>query len=122
VTAAVFCRFSGIPPNRATSGFLPARSTLASTHVLGPCGVSILAYGGPPSSSPWTSAFETNAADPRHQRIEAATKIWAADVGASPLGRMAAEAAGASVDRAGRVQVNPDCKLSGHSEVFVAHA
>jgi hypothetical protein len=41
---------------------------------------------------------------------------------ASPLGRMAAEAAGASVDRAGRVQINPDCKLPGHSEVLEAHA
>ena len=39
---AFFCRLSGIPPNRATSGFLPSpRSTLAWKHVRGPCGVSI---------------------------------------------------------------------------------
>jgi hypothetical protein len=32
---AVFCRLSGIPPNRATSGFLRApRSTVASKHLL----------------------------------------------------------------------------------------
>ena len=39
----VFCRLSGIPPNRATSGFLPSRSTRASKQVRSPCGVSILA-------------------------------------------------------------------------------
>src|ERR1035437_5870882 len=37
------CRFSGIPPNRATSGFLPSLSTVTCRHVLRPCGVSILA-------------------------------------------------------------------------------
>jgi NADH dehydrogenase len=63
--------------------------------------------------------IDTNAADPALQRIDAATKIWAAGVQASPLGRLAAEAAGAVADRAGRVQVRPDCTLPGHPEVFV---
>ena len=40
---ASFLRFSGIPPNRATSGCLPSRSTRASKHVRIPSGVSILA-------------------------------------------------------------------------------
>ena len=53
------------------------------------------------------------------QRIEAATKIWAAGVEASPLGRLLADAAGAEVDRAGRVKVEPDLTLPGHPEVFV---
>jgi NADH dehydrogenase len=52
-------------------------------------------------------------------RIEARTKIWAAGVQASPLGRLLAERAGATVDRAGRVQVGPDCSLPGHPELFV---
>ena len=52
-------------------------------------------------------------------RIEARTKIWAAGVQASPLGRMLTERAGATVDRAGRVEVEPDCSLPGHPEVFV---
>src|SRR5260370_33971335 len=30
-------RLSGIPPNRATSGFLPSRSTMISRHFRGPC-------------------------------------------------------------------------------------
>ena len=41
---AFFCRFRGIPPNLATSGFLPGRSTLAWKHVRFPYGVSILAW------------------------------------------------------------------------------
>ncbi|HYP61121.1 MAG TPA: NAD(P)/FAD-dependent oxidoreductase [Thermomicrobiales bacterium] len=49
-------------------------------------------------------------------RIEAATRLWAAGVQASPLGRaMAVE-----VDRAGRVLVNPDLSIPGHPNVFVA--
>jgi NADH dehydrogenase len=63
--------------------------------------------------------IDTDADDPRLHRIEAATKIWAAGVEASPLGRTVAEAAGAGVDRAGRVQVRPDCSLPGRPEVFV---
>jgi NADH dehydrogenase len=53
-----------------------------------------------------------------HQRIGSMTKIWAAGVAAPPLGRTLAEAAGASTDRAGRVQVEPDCTLPGHPEIF----
>ncbi|HTQ17308.1 NAD(P)/FAD-dependent oxidoreductase [Mycobacterium sp.] len=63
--------------------------------------------------------IETNAADPGLKRLEADTKIWAAGVQASPLGRLVAEAAGADVDRAGRVQVQPDCTLPGYPDVFV---
>jgi NADH:ubiquinone reductase (H+-translocating) len=52
-------------------------------------------------------------------RIEALTKVWAAGVQASPLGRELAEQSGAEVDRAGRVLVQPDLTLPGHPEVFV---
>ena len=45
--------------------------------------------------------------------------FWAAGVQASPLGRRVAEAAGAEVDRAGRVKVESDCSVPGHPEVFV---
>jgi len=61
----------------------------------------------------------TDSSDPELRRIEAATKFWAAGVEASPLGRVVAEAAGAEVDRAGRVKVEPDCTLPGHAEVFI---
>jgi NADH dehydrogenase len=53
------------------------------------------------------------------RRISAATKIWAAGVQASPLGRLLGEQCGAQVDRAGRVAVQPDLTLPGHPEVHV---
>ena len=52
------------------------------------------------------------------ERIEAHTVIWAAGVSASPLAKMLGDAAGAEVDRAGRVSVQTDCTLPGHPEVF----
>jgi NADH dehydrogenase len=52
-------------------------------------------------------------------RIQAYTKIWAAGVQASPLGRILAEHSDATVDRAGRVSVLGDCTLPGHPEAFV---
>jgi NADH dehydrogenase len=58
-------------------------------------------------------------ADGGTRRIPSRTKVWAAGVSASPLGRQLAEQSGAEVDRAGRVHVNPDLTLPGHPEVFV---
>ena len=49
------------------------------------------------------------------ETIEAGVVIWAAGVTASPLGRTL----GAPLDRAGRVQVEPDLSIPGHPEVFV---
>ena len=57
--------------------------------------------------------------DGNERRIDAVTKIWAAGVQASPLGATLAEQSGASLDRAGRIGVNPDLTLPGHPEVFV---
>jgi NADH dehydrogenase len=65
------------------------------------------------------SGLEIKGTDGGRRRIEATTKIWAAGVEASPLGKQVAEQAGAEVDRAGRVKVLPDCTLPGHPEVFV---
>jgi NADH dehydrogenase len=47
------------------------------------------------------------------------TVIWAAGVQASPLGRALGKNAGASIDRAGRVAVEPDLTVAGHAEIFV---
>jgi NADH dehydrogenase len=52
------------------------------------------------------------------ETIKARTRIWAAGVAASPLGRQLAERAGTSTDRAGRIPVEPDCTVPGHPEVF----
>jgi len=58
-------------------------------------------------------------ADGQTETIPARTKIWAAGVQASPLGKALAEASGAEIDRAGRITVEPDLTLAGHREVFV---
>jgi NADH dehydrogenase len=50
------------------------------------------------------------------KRIETYTVFWAAGNAASPL----AKDLGAPLDRAGRVQVNPDLSVPGHPEIFVA--
>jgi NADH dehydrogenase len=49
------------------------------------------------------------------RRIDARTVLWAAGVRASRLG----EALGVPLDRAGRVVVEPDLSVPGHSEAFV---
>ncbi|WP_026082713.1 NAD(P)/FAD-dependent oxidoreductase [Mastigocladopsis repens] len=52
-------------------------------------------------------------------QIHAKTVLWAAGVKASPLGKMLAESTGAECDRAGRVIVEPDLSIKGHSNIFV---
>jgi NADH:ubiquinone reductase (H+-translocating) len=47
------------------------------------------------------------------------TVLWGAGVEASSLGKVLARATGASLDRAGRIVVEPDLSLPGHPEVFV---
>src|SRR4051812_27122763 len=63
--------------------------------------------------------IEIKDADGQVRRINAATKIWAAGVQASELGRLLGEQSGAEVDRAGRISVQPDLTLPGHPEVHV---
>lgn len=55
----------------------------------------------------------------RHERLEARTVIWAAGVTGVPLGRALAEATGATLDRGGRLVVEPDLSLPGHPEIAV---
>lgn len=59
------------------------------------------------------------AADAKVETVATHTVLWAAGVQASPLGRLVAEATGATVDRAGRVVVEADCSVKGHPEIFV---
>jgi NADH dehydrogenase len=53
------------------------------------------------------------------ETIRAETVLWGAGVQASPLGAVLARAAGATLDRAGRVLVQPDLTVPGHPEIFV---
>lgn len=63
--------------------------------------------------------IELTTKDGSVERIESRCKVWAAGVTASPLAQSLAEQTSAEVDRAGRIQCNPDLTLPGHPEVFV---
>ena len=63
-------------------------------------------------------SIELSGADGAPTRIEARTVVWAAGVTASPLAAALAQAAGAEVDRVGRLTVEPDLSLAGHPEVL----
>jgi NADH dehydrogenase len=58
-------------------------------------------------------------ADSGTERIASRTVIWAAGVHSVPFTQVLARAAGATTDRAGRVEVNPDLTLPGHPEISV---
>ncbi|MGC2330215.1 MAG: NAD(P)/FAD-dependent oxidoreductase [Candidatus Acidiferrales bacterium] len=53
------------------------------------------------------------------EEISTRTILWAAGVLASPLGRVLHEQAGAPLDKASRVIVEPDLTVPGHPEIFV---
>jgi NADH dehydrogenase len=53
------------------------------------------------------------------ERINTRMVIWAAGVHAVPLTEALARATGASIDRGGRIAVNPDLTLPGHPEISV---
>jgi NADH dehydrogenase len=67
----------------------------------------------------WTSSLVTGVddrgVDVGHERVDAATVVWAAGVQASPLGACL----GVPLDRMGRVIVQPDLSVPGAPEVFV---
>jgi NADH:ubiquinone reductase (H+-translocating) len=55
----------------------------------------------------------------RDEIIPTRTVLWAAGVLASPLGVILSQEAGAKLDRARRVIVEPDMSIAGHPEIFV---
>lgn len=52
-------------------------------------------------------------------RLDSPCVVWGAGVAAVPLGRQLAAACGLSVDRSGRVPVEPDLSLRGHPSIAV---
>jgi NADH dehydrogenase len=58
-------------------------------------------------------------ADGRVETLASRTVLWAAGVQASPLGRILAQRSGVETDRIGRVVVESDLSLAGHSSIFV---
>jgi NADH dehydrogenase len=55
----------------------------------------------------------------KEEHIPAKTVLWAAGVRASSLGKALADRAGATLDKAGRVIVNPDLSIPNHPEILV---
>ncbi|HTS25193.1 MAG TPA: NAD(P)/FAD-dependent oxidoreductase [Bryobacteraceae bacterium] len=55
----------------------------------------------------------------RVEQYPARTVLWAAGVRASSLGQVLKDRAGAPLDRAGRVLVEPDLSIPGHPEIHV---
>jgi len=55
----------------------------------------------------------------RTETIPTRTILWAAGVLGSPLGRIVSQETGATLDKAGRVMVEPDLTVPGHPEIFV---
>ncbi len=55
----------------------------------------------------------------RAEWVSARTVLWAAGVRASRLGEVLRDAAGAELDRTGRVVVQPDLTVRGHPEILV---
>lgn len=53
------------------------------------------------------------------QRLEARTVFWAAGVAGSPLRHSLVETAGARLERAGRIEVEPELPIPGHPEISV---
>jgi NADH:ubiquinone reductase (H+-translocating) len=53
------------------------------------------------------------------EHIAARTVLWAAGVQASPFSKVLAARAGATLDRAGRVLVQPDLSVPGHPEILI---
>ncbi|MCY7319009.1 MAG: NAD(P)/FAD-dependent oxidoreductase [Ramlibacter sp.] len=71
------------------------------------------------STMPNTPNTPNAAAGDGSYRIFSRCVIWAAGVAASPLGKQLSLATGASLDRAGRLLVDPDLSLAGHAEISV---
>ena len=57
--------------------------------------------------------------DGTQEFIPSSCKVWAAGVKGSELGKVLADQTGAELDRAGRINVQPDLSLPGHPDVFV---
>ena len=107
--------------DRVLGAFVPALSARAAeqlerlrVEVRTRCKVTGIDAGGVTFES-------TDPAAPKGaERLHCRTVVWAAGVAGVPIGRRVAEQAGAQVDRAGRIVVEPDLSLAGHPEIHVA--
>jgi NADH:ubiquinone reductase (H+-translocating) len=103
------------PGDRVLRAMDPSLSAAAGTY-LQSAGVELL-LGGRVQTIEAGKVEVNTAAGPR--TLEAATICWTAGVKASHLGQVLADASSCSVDRGGRVVVEPDFSIPGHPEIRV---
>jgi len=103
------------PGERVLRAMDPELSRAAGEH-LRRCGVELL-LGGRVQAIEAGRLVVGTANGP--VTLEAGTICWTAGVAASPLGQLLAERSGCSLDRGGRVVVEPDFSIAGHPEIRV---
>jgi NADH dehydrogenase len=110
------CRVTLVDPgDRVLRAMDPQLSKAAGDH-LKRSGVELL-LGGRVKTIEANSVVVTTSEGER--TLEASTICWTAGVAPSPLGKLLAERTGCSVDRGGRVVVEPDFSIPGHREIRV---
>jgi len=103
------------PGERVLRAMDPELSRAAGEH-LRRCGVELL-LGGRVQAIEAGRLVVGTANGP--VTLEAGTICWTAGVAASPLGQLLAERSGCSLERGGRVVVEPDFSIAGHPEIRV---
>ena len=103
------------PGDRVLRAMDPALSKAAGDH-LKRCGVELLLGGRVKTIEAGRLVVTTAGGE---QTLEASTICWTAGVAASALGKLLADRTGCSVDRGGRVVVEPDFSIAGHPEIRV---
>jgi NADH:ubiquinone reductase (H+-translocating) len=102
--------------DRVVSAFTE-RLSAKVTHELGRLGVTVREHARVTAIDPRGVTIEVE--DGSTEQVHSRTVIWAAGVQAVPLTGALARATGASTDRAGRIEVNPDLTLPGRPEISV---
>jgi NADH:ubiquinone reductase (H+-translocating) len=101
--------------DRVVSAFAERLSEKVA-HELGRLGVTVRAGARATAIDSHGVTFEVGGAT---ERIDSRTVIWAAGVQSVPLTAALARATGATTDRAGRIEINPDLTLPGRPEISV---
>ena len=110
------CRVTLVDPGDRLLRAMPPSLSSATEAYLKGNGVALLLGGRVQSIEAGVLKVTTNAGE---QDLKAATICWTAGVRASHLGRLLAQRCGCSVDRGGRVQVEPDFSIAGYPEIRV---
>ena len=103
------------PGDRVLRAMDPQLSKAAGDH-LKRCGVEMLLGGRVKTIEENKLVVTTSDGE---VTLEPGTICWTAGVAASPLGKLLAERTGCSVDRGGRLPVEPDFSIPGHPEIRV---